>query len=37
MPNNYKGLNISGGRAIVGAPEEDDAGGISSGKAYIFA
>ena len=27
---------ISGNRAIVGAPAEDDAGGTSSGKAYIF-
>jgi hypothetical protein len=27
---------ISGNYAIVGAPSEDDAGGTSSGKAYIF-
>jgi len=27
---------ISGDRAIVGAPNEDDAGGTGSGKAYIF-
>ncbi len=27
---------ISGNYAIVGAPSEDDAGGLQSGKAYIF-
>ena len=27
---------ISGNYAIVGAPDEDDSGGTSSGKAYIF-
>jgi hypothetical protein len=44
-PNDYGtstgdqfGMNvaISGNYAIVGAPYEDDAGGTSSGKAYIF-
>jgi hypothetical protein len=29
-------VSISGDHAIVGAAEEDDAGGISSGKAYIY-
>ena len=29
-------VNISGDKAIVGAYAEDDAGGSSSGKAYIF-
>jgi outer membrane protein assembly factor BamB len=29
-------VSISGNYAIVGAPYEDDAGGIYSGKAYIF-
>jgi len=29
-------VDISGNYAIVGAVQEDDAGGISSGKAYIF-
>ena len=29
-------LAISGDHAIVGVPSEDDAGGTSSGKAYIF-
>ena len=31
-----RSVAISDGRAIVGAWEEDDAGGTSSGKAYIF-
>jgi hypothetical protein len=31
-----KSVSISGNYAIVGAPGEDDAGGNSSGKAYIF-
>jgi len=44
-PNDYLASNgdrfgnsvaISGDRAIVGAPQEDDAGGTSSGKAYIY-
>jgi outer membrane protein assembly factor BamB len=30
------GVAISGNYAIVGAPQEDDAGGSGSGKAYIF-
>lgn len=32
----YDGVAISGNYAIVGAPEEDDAGETGSGKAYIF-
>jgi hypothetical protein len=44
-PNPYSGstfdafgssVAISGNYAIVSAPDEDDAGGLSSGKAYIF-
>jgi hypothetical protein len=31
-----RGVAISGNYAIVGAREEDDAGGADSGKAYIF-
>ena len=31
-----KSVGISGNYAIVGANEEDDAGGTASGKAYIF-
>jgi DNA-binding beta-propeller fold protein YncE len=31
-----RGVSISGGRAMVGASYEDDTGGTSSGKAYIF-
>ena len=31
-----RSVAISGDRAIVGAANEDDAGGLSSGKAYIF-
>jgi outer membrane protein assembly factor BamB len=36
--NDYFGLTvaISGNYAIVGAHREDEAGGIDSGKAYIF-
>ncbi len=30
------GVDIAGTKAIVGAPGEDDAGGTSSGKAYIL-
>jgi len=31
-----RGVSISGGHAMVGARQEDDLGGTSSGKAYIF-
>jgi len=31
-----RALEMDGDRAIIGAPFEDDAGGTSSGKAYIF-
>ena len=31
-----RGVSISGGRAMVAALQEDDAGGLQSGKAYIF-
>ena len=31
-----RGVSISGGRAMVGARQEDDLGGTNSGKAYIF-
>ena len=31
-----RGVSISGGHAMVGARQEDDAGGLQSGKAYIF-
>jgi hypothetical protein len=31
-----RAVAISGNYAIVGAPQEDDAGGTGSGKAYIF-
>ena len=38
VANDYFGssVSISGNKCIVGANTEDDAGGLSSGKAYIF-